>query len=224
MKLQINIAKLSNSELVSFGDQLNTFIKDLNGIDGVLLPFQEKLTLCQQAINNVLQKTMAKDVSAQLKTEDNLRDNCIIGLNKLVEACEYHPDETVKEAAIKLNDLLDKMGNKIYLQSYDAESTIIKTLLTELNGEYSSHIALVNATPFVTALSEAQTRFDTYRQHQLTENAEVSEIVSMSAIRREFEQDVRNLFQLLPSYYLINQSAQVKTAINQVQELINKFN
>lgn len=224
MNLNVNVARFDNNKLVAFGNGVNNATKSLVGIDAVLTPFQTQLVNCQNAVNNVLEKTKAKEVSAQLKKEDNIRDNCIIGLNKIVDAQTYNPDEEIQQAAKELDQLLAKLGNSIQKESYDKESALNKTLLVDLNGDYASQVAITHATPFVVELEASQTRFDNLRQKQLLENVEMTEIVSMSAIRREFENSIRALLTVLPAFFQISPTPELKQAIGLVQELINKFN
>ena len=223
MGLHLNVAKLNNNELVAFGEGLNNAVKNLQGIDSVLKPFQKQLNDCTNAVNNVLEKTKAKAVSDLLKTEDNTRDNLIIGLNKLIDACSYHPDNAVVQAATELNTVIDKLGSSIQKKGYDAESTLLNTILTDLKGDYLTQVTIINADAIVKALDKSQNRFAKLRSEQLIENAEINEIVSMSAIRREFEASIRLLLSVLPVLYQLNPAPEFKDAIGVVKQLIAKF-
>ena len=223
LKLKINLSEFNNTKLLAFGEALYNAVAGLTGIDTVLLPFQKLYKQCVDAANNVLEKTKAKDVSERLKEEDNARDDLIIGINTLFDACEYHPETAVRDAAIELNQMMAKLGNKIYRETYDSESRSIKTLLLDLTGDYAPQVATCSATPYVDALEESQERFDQFRSEQLDENVETSQIVSMSTIRREFKQNIRAILELLPVMYQVNQDPEFKKAIDRVQQLILKF-
>jgi hypothetical protein len=223
MSLHVKLSRFSNNTLVAFGSALYNAVKNILGIDAVLLPFATLLEKCKDAVNNVLEKTKAKEVSQHLKSEDNIRDNCLVGINKLVDAQLYNPDATIQNAAAELNVLLEKLGDAVQTESYDKESILIKTLLTDFTGDYSEQVTTVHANPFVDELGAAQSRFDTYRQQQLAENVEMTEIVAMSTIRREFESSIRSLLSVLPTLYQINPTPELKEAIALVQETINKF-
>jgi len=223
IKLTINLSKFDNNKLLAFGEGLNNSVKDLKGIDGALLPFQEKLLECTNAANNVAEKTKAKEVSEMIIKEDDARDNLLAGINKLFDACEYHPDTAVSDAAIECNQVLEKLSKNISRQAYDSESASIRTLLTDLTGDYAPQVETCSATAFVQALEQSQNHFDQIRTEQLQENVETSQIISMSSIRREFTSNIRAILQLLPLIYQVNQSPEFKTAIELTQQLIRKF-
>jgi hypothetical protein len=65
-----------------------------------------------EALNNVIEKTRAREVSHQLRDQDNLRDGYLTGLGLLIEAYLYHPDEALRKAAGELKRILDKLGKK----------------------------------------------------------------------------------------------------------------
>lgn len=223
MELHVRMSRFDNNKLVAFGNELYNAIKGLVGFETVISPFQNLLTRCTKAVNDIIEKTKAKEVSQFLKTADNRRDNNITGLVKLADACRYHPDEAVRLAATQISQLLDKLGN-IQEAGYDAESTMIKNLLTDLKGDYAPQATLISANPFVTDLDAVQTEFDTYRQQQLAENADLADIESMSSIRREFEVSIRSLLTALPALYLLNPTNELKTALDLIEQTISKYN
>ncbi|MCG8409869.1 MAG: DUF6261 family protein [Bacteroidales bacterium] len=224
MKFRLKLSRFDNSKLVAFGQALNDIVKGLTGFETVLTPFQSFLLKCVDAINNVAEKTKAKEISEMIKSEDGIRDDLVIGINKSLDAYEYHPDETVRVAASEISKIIAKIGYSIYKESYDEESALIKNVLTDLKGDYATQAETCHITPFVTALDQSQTRFDEYRAKQINENADINQIVAMSTIRRDFEKSIRKVLDVLPVMQSINPTAEQSKAINLVKELIRKYN
>jgi hypothetical protein len=224
MSLSINLSRLSHKLIVSLGEELAKAVEGIEGIQAVLTPFQSLLVRAKEALNNVIEKTRAREVSQQLKGNDNLRDGYLDGLGLLIEAHLYHPDEAVRNAAVDLKRVLDKLGKNTYRLKYDAESAAIKTLLTDFTGDYAPQATLIHATPFVTALSEVQTIFDNLRSQQINENASIAVIESMTAIRREFELSMRSLLSVMATLIELNPDDEaLKNKGIVVQEVLKKY-
>ena len=73
MSFLINLSKLTHKLIVSLGEELVKAVEGVEGIQAVLAPFQSLLVRAQEALNNVIEKTRAREVSQQLKGHDNLR-------------------------------------------------------------------------------------------------------------------------------------------------------
>ncbi|MGE4290414.1 MAG: DUF6261 family protein [Salinivirgaceae bacterium] len=224
MSFLINLSKLTHNLIVSLGEELAKAVEGIEGIQAVLTPFQSLLVRAKEALNNVIEKTRAREVSQQLKNTDNQRDGYLYGLDLLVEAHLYHPDEALRNAAGELKRVLDKLEKSTYRLPYDAESAVVKTLLTDLTGDYAPQANSIHATPFVTALSEVQTGFDNFRSQQINENASIAVIESMTAIRREFELSMRSLLSVLAMLIELNPDDEaLKSKGIVVQEVLKKY-
>lgn len=223
MKLIINFSKLDNNELLSLAKSVDANIKTLPGIEAVYSPFNTALEKCSKANSETIEKTMAKEESQLVQGEDDNRDKYSMGLVKLIEAHRYHPNAEVAAAAAEINQLIRKAGKHFYRFSYDKESVVIDTILTELENGLADNVILTGLSPYVEALRKSQDKFKQLRHAQISVFANNNELLSFGEVRNELETTMRGLFTVLPVLYTLNPTAEFKTAIGIIAETISKY-
>lgn len=121
----------------------------------ILLPVYETALTAEEAAMQV------ETGSAYTKTiieSDAYRDQLIHGLDLLIESGQYHYNLDVQESARKAKRIWDQYGDLRKLP-YNEESSAITNRNKELNNNYASDIATINATEWLSKLDEANNEF-----------------------------------------------------------------
>lgn len=114
------------------------------------------------------------------------------------------------------------MGWNLHRESYDEQSALMRTLLSELENKHAERLALLGMTEYVAELKACQTGFDSLRQEQLERQAEMESISSMTAERGSLEQACKDLLEILPGYYRMTGDEALGTALPKISELIDR--
>lgn len=99
---------------------------------------------------------------------DGVRDTTIDGLDGSVKSALKHFNPTVKEAAKRLNILLESHGD-IARKSYDKETADITKLVTELKDGYANDVAAVGLTEWVEELERNNNDFEAVQNNRYDE-------------------------------------------------------
>ena len=154
MILQVSLAALTNQELFSFAQKVYNVNKDLPGLETILNPLLQSITKAADATNHTHQKSESKVTTAELRTEDLLRDNYYVGIRKLTEASLMHPYAKVVDAAEEIKQYFNTLGATVEKKKYDVESLILRNVIATFTGSLSEAIATIHATPYVSALEK----------------------------------------------------------------------
>lgn len=127
----------------------------LTGIFGKLKPESVKLTT---AINR-------SKMASNLEEKDEIRDTKVQAINYLINGFVHHPDPTIKEAAVKVDDVYEKYGLSITRQNYGAETSLVNSLLIDFAKPdlQPSIEALPGMGQLITELTNAQAEFEVAR-------------------------------------------------------------
>lgn len=137
----------------------------LKGIMDILQPIAIKLN---HAINRIKSRS-------EQEAFDDIRDDAVRSFYYLVSGSTYNPDKRIKDAAVKIMDILDRYGLKVVNKNYSTESSLLNSLLTELvKTEMQETLSLISgATQSFVALQNAQDHFETnylvYEQNKAKE-------------------------------------------------------
>jgi hypothetical protein len=99
------------------------------------------------------------ELTVEIEAQDARRDTTLQGLVRTVQGLTYHPDETIRAAAIRVKVLLDHYGN-IRERAYNEQSAAIDDLLRELRtAEHAPLIATLGLASWLTALETDNNKF-----------------------------------------------------------------
>jgi len=223
MTLTMNFSGLTNAELLSFGQDLDSILAPLSEtIAPVYNPFQNALSRYAEIAVSAIEKQVAQQQTEALAGADDTRDGLFRGVKYLVQAYLLHPNEAKREAAAEIEKSVAKVGWNLHRESYDEQSALMRTLLSELENKHAERLALLGMTEYVAELKARQTGFDSLRQEQLEHQAEMESISSMTAERGSLEQACKDLLEILPGYYRMTGDEALGTALPKISELINR--
>jgi hypothetical protein len=225
MILTCNLSALTNAGLLSFGQSLDTLLAPLgDNVSVIYEPFKQALTVCSDTAASAITKQVAQQQTEELAAADLKRDNLFRGVKYMVQANLLHPDAEKQEAASELEKVIAKVGWNLHRESYDRQSALMKTLIKELTGKHAARVALLEMTGFVDLLNTSQTEFDAVRKEQLEQQAEMENISSMSAVRGDLEQAIKDLLEILPGFYRMTRDEALGAVLPKISELIDRTN
>ena len=221
MILTMNFTGLTNAELLSFGQSLDVQLAPLKETIGLIYdPFKQALTVCEETSTEAISKQMAQQQTLALFDADVKRDNLFRGLKYLIQAYLLHPGTEEHNAAIDLEKVVGKVGWNLHRETYDQQSALMKTLLADLDQNDGEQINILGIMAYTDLLKTAQIEFDTLRQEQLEQQAEMEQISSMTAVRGDLEQACKDLLEILPGYYRMTSDEVLGATLPKISELI----
>ncbi len=172
----------------------------------------------QTALNFV----MKSSYTAKIVDEDHHRDEIVLGTKNSVNACLYHYDAAVVDAAQKVKIVFDSYGN-ISKKSYDQETAAIYKLIVELTTNYAEEIALMNLSGWLNELKLANESFEALIGERYTEASEKGEY-RMSGVRKEVDTAYNAVIDRIEALILINGDDNYIDFVIQLNVRIEKYN
>ena len=125
--------------------------QNLLGIITTIQPVSDKMSSAIKRIKS----------ESELEEKDELRDNAVRSLFYLITGYTHHPDSAIREPALKIMSILDNYGLTITSESYATESSLIKSLLLELEKrDIKTAIELLSGAPeSVVSVQNTQNNF-----------------------------------------------------------------
>ncbi|MCW3787552.1 DUF6261 family protein [Plebeiibacterium sediminum] len=155
---------------------------------------------------------------SELEDKDHLRDDAVRSYYYLISGLTHHPDATIKNAAQMLLAVFNNYGLDIISSSYGIETSLINSLLAELNKtENIENINLLQGVAECIAnIKSTQNDFETSYLNNEKEKAKNMELESASQIKKEAIQVINGM--LVP--YLKGMMAVNKDAFGEFAQVI----
>jgi hypothetical protein len=154
----MNFSQLTNAELLSFGQDLDFILSPLSEIIApVYNPFQNSLSRYAEIAVSAIAKQVAQQQTRELAGADDERDGLFRGVKYITQAYLLHPDEAKRGAAAEIEKSIAKVGWNLHRESYDEQSALMRTMLSELENKHVERLALLGMTEYVAELKVRQT-------------------------------------------------------------------
>lgn len=173
---------------------------------------------------NALFITQKKSINtAQIVSQDALRDRYFTGIKKVVEGFTYHFDENVVKAATVLELCIDKYGKDVTKQSLVTETTTLNSMIDDFENkpDVAAALAVLRIADWGQALKQANidvnttylTRNEEFAERPEGEIAPLREVVQAKydVLKRHIEG--HNLFTPSAAYDIL--IAKINTLISQ---------
>ena len=165
----LSIPKLRNTEFLQFFhdviDRCERYkLIDLK-LDGPVNGLKESL----EPLTEVLNKESGSALTEQLITSDGRRDSDIIGIRTVCEGYTYSRDAATAQAARDLLNSIDKHGPSISRMNYQAQSTVVDTILEawDSNAGLTAALTLLQLNAWAQALKTENTTFKSVYQTRI---------------------------------------------------------
>jgi hypothetical protein len=226
MLLSIDLAKLRNAEYIQFvKDWLKILLLNNPATLNVQLQFNALQTMLT-VLENIFITEQGSAITEDVNAIDLRRDRAVTGIITMVKAFTYHFDAATVKHAETIDRLLNKYGNNIARQTYQAETAIIDNLIVDLNNKPEAVAAIValNLGNWKKELEQANTAFNA-AYLQRTQQIGATTKDKLVAKRLETNEVYYKLRNFIDSYFTINEGADpYGKATNELNALIDQYN
>ena len=128
--------------------------------DSFLTGIFTNLVAKTDALGIAIDRSKAENITAE---KDEVRDDAVRAVGYLVQGYQYHPEQTISDAAQVVNNLFNKYGFAVTEESYVTESSHIVSMLSDFSApDVVTAIALLNGVAEnIASLQAAEDDFET---------------------------------------------------------------
>ncbi|TRX72302.1 DUF6261 family protein [Carboxylicivirga sp. M1479] len=180
-----------------------------------------KSRLLQQLIifDEALNRKKTNPLTEKLEQLDDERDNLFMGLRTSAEALTYHWDETIKEAANYIVEVIRRNGWTMHHSGYTAQSASSNALISELQKEpAATHIATSTLGEWLSNFSKCQNDFENTSVERVKLDTEDKPIVSTT--RKMLYGDLKSTLSYLETMAEFNSTSELENLIGNINEII----
>jgi len=164
-------------------------------------------------------------ITAKIIEEDNVRDNYIIGIEKLAEAFTHHYNPDFVDAANLILKHIHKYGNSVARLSYQNETTALNDLIDNQKNDtaLNAAVTLIGILDWFTELEESNNRFKSLYINRVKDNAEKPD-EPLKELRKQSFADYKELEKHINANYVLNHSEAYEKFVKEANQLIDKYN
>jgi hypothetical protein len=192
----IALTTYGHYELFTFATNIKTSLSelDLNLLN--INVYYSRMTESLLDFDKVINRNKKEELTQAKEEADIGRDNCQKAFNAYVDLCRLRPDQTIKEAADTIMEIVNRYGRDSYRSSRTAQTGILENLFTEFESEQIAPlITAIGADGLLTELKNSQVHFMQLHA-QFVETTEKDGLTLLST-RTPLEKNLRNLLDLI---------------------------
>ena len=225
MKTKPRLIKYRNAAFIAFLKDTKSICEKFNTktlkLDGDLAKLSNGII----ALDNVFGLAKGSASTDTIENLDARRDNAISGISDIADAYLKHFEADFIEAAKLVNSTIAKYGKRITTLNYLSETETLRSLVSDFENQINVNAAIVklNLTEWVNELKAANTAFN---EVYLSRNQELSEQPDQNLLdlKKPAIENFNNLMNLVSSYNTINPNSDYKKIVDEVEELVIKYN
>ncbi|MCF8334563.1 MAG: hypothetical protein K9I47_10490 [Bacteroidales bacterium] len=214
----LSFSIVSHEGLYTFTDTLLGILAE-HDLSATGIPaFQTAVTDHFDAFDKSLKRDRKDALTEELVRADSARDDRLIGFRMYVEATAYRANPDWGPASERIMDVVRRYGVGAWRTGYAAETASIKNLVADLQQEpLASDISLIEATPWLTELQQAQEAFDTLYAQRMTQEQE--DIMPIADSRKKLVASLRNLLNMIDLQHQLESAGPLASIVSSIDEL-----
>ena len=215
--MKITLQKLSTKDLATLAQRIINSSK--NGNYTVVENHELLLSIEEQySIYDKVYAKLAFSGKGQTVAEaDRTRDNLFSGIKKFLKGYEKLPSLDNYQIAMDVLSIFKTLGLDLDKLSYSAETAQMKKLIEELEKpETLNKLSALNLETIFNQLKTAQADFEAIYAEQAEANADLRQLPSASAIRKNLEVAVKNYLNLLTAMKSVENWKLIYADINEI--------
>lgn len=161
-------------------------------------------------------------LTENIANADHYRDSVYSGLRDTVKGAANHFNAAKKEAAARVQVVLDHYGN-INIKTYDEQTAAINDLIAELNATYTADVATLAIGDWVTELQTANNSFETLMQERYSQDAGKTQL-KMKEVRTAVDDAYRTITERIDALVIVNGKENYAGFIKELNQRVEKFN
>ena len=217
-----NFPKLRNEEHFKFQTGFKELvIKSTPAVLGIEAQFSAYLPLYVNE-SEALDFVRKSDITDELTDCDALRDNTYRGLADFVKSAGNHYKTVMKQAAVRVQIVLDEYGN-IAAKTYDEETAAIVSMISKLNQNYTTEVMALGIEGWLKELQMNNESFDQLMNNRYSQEA-IKTQLRMRTVRLEVDAAYRKIVQRINAQIIINGEAVYKDFVGEMNQRIDRNN
>lgn len=218
----LNLNRLRNGEHFQFHTDVKNLVEkfDANKLS-IKDPFEKYLLLYDHE-DEVLEKIRKSATTEQIAEADTTRDITLKGLTEAVSTAQKHFKPEVREAARKVQILLNTYG-KIADLPYNEETAKIYNLIEEMKKDYATDIATMKLEDWVQELENNNKQFDTLMNQRYDEQLSKT-TTNPREIRSQIDTLYKSMMDIINAYAVISTEAVYNQFIQELNLRIDYYN
>jgi Family of unknown function (DUF6261) len=226
MIISINLANLRNPEFLQFSNDFLGIVQLNNPVALNVKAEFDDFTNATNTIEALFKADRGSLITDEVQALDMRRDAAITGITGYVQSLTYHFNPITRQHAVALAANLANYDASVAKQNYQAETAIIKSILTDWTEKPALKIAIeaLNIANWQTELATANTTFNTTYLARTQELGAVSPD-TIKEKRQEAATAYYTLRDFINSHYTLAKAAEpYKKAVNDLNALIAQYN
>jgi hypothetical protein len=219
---RIKLTGMRNEEWFNFFTEFKTFVEQESSPKALDIEalFATFLVLYAQA-DKALEVLRKSSYTAEIVQLDGVRDGTYRGLTETVRAGLHHYSAPVREAAEKLEVIIDRYGN-LSAKPYNEETAGIYNLLQDLRAKVNE-VSILNLSGWLNELEANSQAFETAILARNAEEAGHVADVNMLEIRRQTDRCYLDIVERLEALMLIQGDAAFAGFVNKLNANIARY-
>jgi hypothetical protein len=220
--LKILLENLRNKTHVEYLETIRRLIEKFNpDILGIRLEYDMYISLLTDEIL-VLDVIYKSEITDEINAQDHVRDAIFRGFSDAIKSGLNHYDENKRNAAYKIEVVLEHFGN-IAILTLDEETAAIEDLIRELKTENNTNLlATLGLTDWLPELSNANDKFKDLMMMRYTEVSQRPSI-RMKEIRTAVNKAFRNMIDQLEALIKVKGMAGYEDFIKETNAVTERY-
>lgn len=226
MEIQnVNFKSIRIGESIQFFYDVYEFCKD-NDFQTLKIEKQAKaLKVIVDEMNSSYNVKRGSEITKEIMDADKRRDDAIVCLRTVTEGYTSHFDDEKRNAAVQLLNTIDKYGSGIARMNYHAESTVLDNLGLELTSDekIKAWVKKLTLSDVALEIVDANKALKNKFRLRVKDDAEKNDESATDLFKPSIE-SYNALKEHIEAHATLSPSDAYKTLIDQLNELINKYN
>jgi hypothetical protein len=219
---RIKLIRLRNEEWFNFFTEFKTFVEQISpqalNIEALFAKFQALYVQADESLE-VLRKS---SYTAEIVHLDGVRDSTYRGLAEAVKSAQHHYHAPMREAADKLEVILEHYGN-LSAKPYNEETAGIYNLLQDFRTKYAAEVNTLALSGWLDELEANNKAFETAILARNAEEAGNSIDVKMLEVRRQTDRCYLDIVERLEALMLIQGDAPFAAFVKKLNTNIERY-
>lgn len=214
-----------NSEMLQYMKDVLELV-NANDVESLQLTTQrDTLATFTSQMDDLFQQEQSSGITQELINLDDRRDKAFMGIKATLEAFRYHYDDRMQSAARSLLYNLNNYGTNIPRMSYQAETAIIDSMLSDWETETDlvNAVTTVALTNWIAELKAANEAFNQRYLARVSETA-ANPATSFTAIRSDAADAYRDLVAHVAAHATLGSNVTYQELVNEVNVLAKQYN
>ena len=198
------LSPLTNEEFLQFFDQLlQTVSTGDEPLPRALEGARTEVVRTHGNLKALYKRDKASELTGKMVDSDGRRDGHVTGISTVCEGYTYHPDEAMRTAAQALDRCFQVYGPRIYKQTYQKETAIIKAILRDAREKpaLAAAVRTLGLESWMTTLEAENKLFEDLFLQRNALNAETDLPFTMIETRDKMKEYYENLLHKLYGFY-----------------------